>query len=80
MDEADIQFGVSCPVQEKQELVVVTLCEQIVGEQNHQRLVGCHLRRVSLEQLKTLVDEVLLNFLHKIKWNEVRDEGKILPE
>ena len=80
MDEADIQFRVSRPVQEKQELVVVTLCEQIVGEQNHQRLVRCHLRRVSLEQLKTLVDEVLLNFLHKIKWNEVRDEGKILPE
>ena len=37
--DGHIQFRVPCPVQEKQELVVVALGEQIVGEQNHQRLV-----------------------------------------
>ena len=74
--DGHLQFWVPCPVQEKQQLVVVTLCEQIICQQNHQRLVRCHLRRVRLEQLKTLVNEVLLYFLLKIKRNGVINQSE----
>ena len=59
----NLQFRVSRPVQQKQEFVVVALRKQIVCKQNHQGLIRSDLGRVCLQQLETLVNKVLLDFL-----------------
>ena len=58
-----LQFWVSGFVEQEKQFIVVLLCEQVVGQKHHQRLVLCYLLWVTLKKLETVVNEDLIDFL-----------------